>query len=102
MHIGLSDLTKDQLLSLAVTIPGVAGAVEEELDRRTAFPGLEQGFTELAILVARLEQFLGTVRHTQSVKDMIALGLPATLKRLLATAKVKDINFTQPTLDQVM
>jgi hypothetical protein len=100
--IELAGLSEEQLHALVATIPSSREAVAAELERRTAYPGLEDAFDELAVVVARVEAFLADTRHTQSVKTFMDVGVPRVLKRVLATAKANKYEVRVPALNQVV
>jgi hypothetical protein len=101
-QIDLTTLSQEQLLALAVTIPQLGEAVNEELDCRTAYFSMAEGLHHLAVVVARVEAFLKDTRHTESVRAFITMGVPEILKRVLVTARVEGVTYEPPTLDEVM
>jgi hypothetical protein len=102
LEINLADLDTDALHALALTVPGTYAAISQELGRRNAYPELDTGFTELALAVAKFENFLATTKHTKSVKSIVATGLLTVSKRLLATARNEDFNVREPNLSQLV
>lgn len=102
LTLDISNLTQEQLHVLATTVPEARLAVADELERRSAYPTLNDAFTDLALVVAKVDHFLETTKHTQSVKAFIEMGVPSVLRRVLATARVNKWEYKEPDLEDIM